>query len=174
VIKKYIITISILLLVILVGKISEDTFLIKEKFILNVSILPKKINYKIPFLKQKIHIDISTTDLICKKYIEQGYIETRILENNIPINIFEMNKLSYGKTINIEIFTKKTLDSCQISLEVVDPYGNMGKTLISIILPAVLIFYLIFKLFWILVSRKFKSIRGDNNNPPSSNSLGVG
>ena len=150
-IKKYMIAIFVLLLVILLGIINEDKFLIREKIILNTNTLPKKINYKIPLLKQKIHIDILTTDKICEDYIKRKYIEIEILHNGKTINIDEINELSLNEIININILSKSASNNCKIILYITDPYGNMWKTLITIILPIILIFYIILKLSWNLL-----------------------
>ncbi len=142
-IKKKITVIGIFLFIILCGIIFEDILLISQTQIVSTTSLPKKIDYNIPLIKQKIHIDISAKDRVCKEYINKNNIIMRIAQNGISINSFELNKLKYNETINIEILASKKLAPCNLFLEIIDPYGNMWKTLLTIILPFLLVLYLI-------------------------------
>ena len=136
----------------------KKNLLIEENYSFRIEELPKKIEYKIPLLKIKLHTSISTTNLECKQSIENNYIEMKLLKNKVPISIFEFNQLNYNTITTIEIFTNKRIKhNCYMNLRIIDSYGNMDKTLITIIVPFVLILYFLFKMSWMFIVDRVKT-----------------
>ena len=153
--KKYIYLILICIIPIVLFKLYINNIFIRENYLINSTKLPIQITFEIPYLTQEIHLDINSDNIQCKQYIQEGNINFKIYNNDIVLDFYKINLLSQGEHIDIKILkNKNTLNDCQFSFEIFDPYANMLKMLLLYILPHLLILYFLIKITWIVWIKK--------------------
>jgi len=153
--KKYIYLILICIIPIVLFNLYINNIFIRENYLINSTKLPIQITFEIPYLTKKIHLDINSDNIQCKQYIQEGNINFKIYNNDIVLDFYKINLLSQGEHIDIKILkNKNTLNDCQFSFEIFDPYGNMLKMLLLYILPHLLILYFLIKITWIVWIKK--------------------
>ena len=146
------------------GVIFENEVLIRERKVYNTNNLPATYKYLLPYFKQKIHIDIIGKDTTCKKYIADNKITLRLYKDSLPINLYQLNNMDYGKAIKIKITASNIDKDCNFILEIIDPYGNMEKTIATVILPFLVILYFLFKKLAVFIFTRLKRSKFTDNN----------
>jgi len=145
--------IAVLLVPIIVSIIYIDQIILNKQYVFKNSDLPKNIALNIPLMKKKIYIDINTKNNNCQKNINNIL---NILYENKKISLLEMNKLTYGSSVVLHFDNiENASNDCTIIVQITDPYGNLDKELIFIVLPVFIILYMIFKYLWKIFSRLY-------------------
>lgn len=136
----------------------ENKILIRHIYHVVSHELDKNISYVIPVLRSKIRIDIVAKDDICADYIKNKRINILLQYENNPINLMDLNNLERGNKVLIEIKkSENILNDCRMNLEIIDPYGNAAKFFFLILIPTLIIFYILFKISWLLLAAKIRN-----------------
>lgn len=155
--KKFIV---FLVLFVVISVLNIEKIIFQKQYIWQSSDLPKSIDFSIPFITSKIDIDLNSEQNNCHQYIDNQKIFFDTIYNNKKITLKELNTLEYGSIITLNVDkTTNTLVDCNFSVLITDPYGNMDKELLLIILPTLIVFYLVFKMGWLFVVKKIKALK---------------
>jgi len=149
-----------LVLFVVISVLNIEKIIFQKKYIWQSSDLPKSIDFSIPFITSKIDINLNSEQNNCHQYIDDQKIFFDTIYNNKKITLKELNTLEYGSIITLNVDkTTNTLVDCNFSVFITDPYGNMDKELLLIILPTLIVFYWLFKMGWLFVVKKIKTLK---------------
>ena len=144
-------TIFFLLIIISFGFINKDNLLFYKFYTYNTLSTSKSIYFSVPKIKNKIHIDIYSSNKLCHKYIKLKKINGALYCNSKIIKLAKLNNSKNIESCSYKISFDNNLENCNFNLMIDDPYGNLLKMLLFLIFPMLIIFYLLFKIVWLFI-----------------------